>query len=410
MLRWWLELPVLGYFTCYVCTGSVVCGAVGRSGIIHYSLFIIHSPVPRILVALGTRPEAIKLAPVINALRSEPERYRTCVVFTAQHRDLVDPVFRFFGITPDHDLDLMRHAQDPSAVLARVLESITPIYHKEKPDRVIVQGDTTTALAAALAAFHMRIPVAHVEAGLRTGNRYDPFPEEMNRRLITRLADLHLAATEGNRQTLLDEGVDGGAIVVTGNPIIDALKLITGSAPAMQTNQGRRRIVLTAHRRENFGEPMAEIFRAINTIIERYDDVEVVYPKHPNPAVGDAAARWLKKHPRLFVVPPMDYIEFVRLMAGAYLILSDSGGIQEEAPALGVPLLVMRSTTEREEMITSGNGKLVGITEQAIVESAAELLDNREVHAVMARPAFPFGGGDAAERIVAALAFPPPLS
>lgn len=352
---------------------------------------------------LGTRPEAIKLAPVINALRREPERFRTRVVFTAQHRDLVDPVFRFFGIVPEHDLDLMRHAQDPSGVLARVLETITPIYRQEKPDRVIVQGDTTTALGAALAAFHLRIPVAHVEAGLRTGDRYDPFPEEMNRRMITRLADLHLAATEGNRQTLLNEGVEADSIVVTGNPIIDALQQITALQPAATESRGLRRIVLTAHRRENFGEPMAEIFRAVNTIIERYEDVEVVYPKHPNPAVGEAASHWLRKHPRLHVVPPMDYIEFVRLMAGAWMILSDSGGIQEEAPALGVPLLVMRSTTEREEMIRSGNGRLVGITEEAIVSSAAELLDNSELHAAMARPAFPFGEGDAAKRIVAAL-------
>jgi UDP-N-acetylglucosamine 2-epimerase (non-hydrolysing) len=326
------------------------------------------------------------------------------VVFTAQHRDLVEPVLRFFDIVPDVDLDLMRHAQDPSGVMARVLEAITPIYRERRPERVIVQGDTTTALAAAMAAHHLRIPVGHVEAGLRTGNRYDPFPEEMNRRLITRLADLHFAATEGNRATLLAEGVDDASIVVTGNPIIDALNQIRASAPpALQQADRRRRIVLTAHRRENFGEPLAEIFRAVNTIVERFDDVEVVYPMHPNPAVAEAAGLWLRTHPRLRVVAPMDYIEFVRLMAGAYMILTDSGGIQEEAPALGVPILVMRSTTEREEVIRSGNGRLVGIAEQAIVDAAAALLENRDLHASMSRPSFPFGSGDAARKIVEAL-------
>ena len=358
----------------------------------------------RILVAFGTRPEAIKLAPVIDALRADPARFDTRVVFTAQHRDLVEPVLRFFGIAPDDDLDLMRHAQDLSGVMARVLEAITPIYRDWAPDRVIVQGDTTTALAAAMAAHHLRIPVGHVEAGLRTGDRYDPFPEEMNRRLITRLADLHFAATEGNRATLRAEGVDDASIVVTGNPIIDALGRITASTSApSRTADGIRRIVLTAHRRENFGEPLGEIFRAVNTIVERYDDVEIVYPMHPNPAVAEAAGRWLRPHPRLHVVSPMDYIEFVRLMAGAWMILSDSGGIQEEAPALGVPILVMRSTTEREEVIRSGNGRLVGITEDAIVRAAVELLENRELHASMSRPAFPFGSGDAARRIVEAL-------
>jgi UDP-N-acetylglucosamine 2-epimerase (non-hydrolysing) len=355
----------------------------------------------KILIAFGTRPEAIKLAPVVERLRREPESFEITVVLTGQHRELVDPILKFFEITPDHDLDVMRPGQSPSEVTVRVLEAIEPVYRQVRPDRVIVQGDTTSAFAAALDAHYLKIPVAHVEAGLRTGQRYDPFPEEMNRRLITQLADMHFAATEGNQRTLLYEGVDPGTIHVTGNPIIDALEKIVAAQHAQTTGASAERdlIVLTAHRRENFGEPLANIYRAVNRIVEEFPTVEVVYPMHPNPSVIETAKQHLKDHPRIRCIEPLDYISFVRMMSTAKFIMTDSGGIQEEAPALGKPVLVMRRTTERSEVLESGNGLLVGIDEDTIVQAARRLLTDREHYARMSNKAYPFGQGDAADRI-----------
>lgn len=357
----------------------------------------------KITVVFGTRPEAIKLAPVIDALKRRPD-VETRVVLTAQHRDLVDPVLRFFDIVPDHDLDIMEAGQGPSDVTARVLVALQDIIRNERPDCVVVQGDTTSAMAAAMAAFYQKIPVAHVEAGLRTPDRYNPFPEEMNRRLISQLATIHFAATAANRDNLLHEHVPDEAIHVTGNPVIDALMQITSRdeplpAALAGIDTTKRIILLTTHRRENFGEPQRNIFEAVNQVVERHPDVEVVFPMHPNPAVKEAVNRHLHTHPRIKIIEPLDYIAFVRLMAMSHIIMSDSGGIQEEAPALGKPVLVLRTTTERAEVIESGNARLVGVSKEAIVENVEELLMRDEVYERMSRPSFPFGRGGAAERI-----------
>ncbi len=357
----------------------------------------------QILVVLGTRPDAIKLSPVVLALRKLAPAIETKVVLTAQHRDLVDPILRFFGILPDYDLNVMEVAQSPLEVMVRLLPGLETIYAAERPDWVVVQGDTTTALAAAQAAFYRQLPVAHVEAGLRTPERYDPFPEEMNRRLISQLADVHFAATESNRENLLREGIDPGAIHVTGNPVIDALQEISERGDLQDQGGTRedkgRTILLTTHRRENFGEPQRNIFGAINHLVEHYPDLHVIFPVHPNPAVVEAARRHLLPHPRIQLVEPLDYIPFVQLMARSYFIMTDSGGLQEEAPALGRPVLVLRATTERAEAILSGNAILTGVDKGAIIDAASRLLDDPELYRRMSRPAYPFGAGGASAKI-----------
>ncbi|MEP7217426.1 MAG: UDP-N-acetylglucosamine 2-epimerase (non-hydrolyzing) [Bacteroidota bacterium] len=361
----------------------------------------------RILVVMGTRPDVVKLAPVVHALRRVGDRFDTRVLFTSQHRDLAASMIEYFDLRPDHDLDIMTAGQSPSGITARLLGLLDDLYEAERPDRVIVLGDTTSAMAAAMAAFHRKISVAHVEAGLRTGSRYNPFPEEMNRRLITQLADLHFAATEANRENLLRENVHPGSIHVTGNPVIDALGHILNDPAATAPRQAseilarrNRIILLTTHRRENFGEAQQAIFAAIGAIVEEHDDVEVVFPVHPNPAVAEAIAEWLPPHPRIHCIEPLDYPAFIRLLSLASLVLSDSGGLQEEAPALGRPLLVLRSTTERREAVDAGAAILAGVEEEAIVLHARRLLTDADVYAAMAVPRFPFGAGGAAERIV----------
>jgi UDP-N-acetylglucosamine 2-epimerase (non-hydrolysing) len=365
----------------------------------------------KIAVVLGTRPDAIKLAPVVGALRRDADAFETRVIFTSQHRDLAASILDYFDIIPDFDLEVMTEAQSPSDVAARVLERIDPILRAERPDMVLVQGDTTTAMAAALGAFHRAIPVGHVEAGLRTGDRYNPFPEEMNRRLVTQLASLHFAATEANRQALLAENVPDVSIHVTGNPVIDALHAIMADAsPALTpvvagdiASRGNRLLLLTTHRRENFGDPQREIFEAMAAIIERHDDVEIIFPMHPNPAVRAAIARHLPAHPRVHPIEPLDYPHFIHLLAKAHLVLTDSGGLQEEAPALGVPVLVLRTTTEREEMIAAGAGLLVGVRRDDIIEAASRVLNDDDAYRALAVPRFPFGAGGAGGRIAAIL-------
>ncbi len=365
---------------------------------------------PKILVALGTRPEALKLAPVITELRSRPNSFQLTVLLTGQHRHLVAPILRHFGIAADLDLDLMQPGQDPSHLTARILDAVEPVLASLEPDLVVVQGDTTTTFAVALAAHYGKVRVAHVEAGLRTPDRYDPFPEEMNRRLVTQLASIHLAATEGNRATLLGEGISGDSIFVTGNPIIDALETIThGKYDAaldsrFHLDESTTLIVLTAHRRENFNEGLGNIFRAVGRIVERHPSVVVVYPVHPNPMVSRAIARDLPDHPRIHRVEPLDYVEFIQLMNRAKFIMTDSGGIQEEAPALGKPVLVLRRTTERSEVLEAGNGILTGIEEAAIVNAAERLLSDAEHYESLSRPSHPFGLPGAARRIVDVLA------
>lgn len=362
-----------------------------------------------ILVVLGTRPDAIKLAPVVLALRRHSD-LRVRILTTAQHRDMVEPMLAAFGLAPDLDLDVMTHGQGPSTVAARVLERLDPILAAAPPSWLVVLGDTTTALAAALAAFHRRVPVAHVEAGLRSGVADNPFPEEMNRRAIAQIARLHFAPTERNRAHLLREGIEPEQIEVTGNTVIDAVEIIVGAAPPLPPvvagvlARGSRLLVLTAHRRENHGAPLRSIYRAARRIVERYGDVEVVAPIHPNPNVVETAAEVLGDHPRLHRVEPLFYPPFLASLASATLVLTDSGGLQEELPALGVPVLVLRTTTERPELIESGGGILVGVDEEKIVAETCGLLENADRLGAMAQRRYPFGEGGAAQRIAEHLA------
>lgn len=373
----------------------------------------------RVLVVLGTRPEAIKLAPVIAALRADG-RFRVRVCATAQHRQMLDQALRAFAIVPDVDLDLMRAGQEPPAVTAAVLNAIDPVLRAERPDAVVVQGDTTTAFAAALAAFHRRVPVAHVEAGLRTRDRFFPFPEEANRRLLAVVADLHFAPTAGARQHLIAEGVPARSVRVTGNTVIDALRLVrrrlrTPAARRYWQEHFRRAweldleagalpiVLVTGHRRESFGRPLRQVCLALRDIA-RSRPVRVVYPVHLNPEVRCPVRALLAGEDNVHLIEPLDYEPFVFLMDRARLILTDSGGIQEEAPALGKPVLVLRRETERPEGVRSGGVELVGTDRRAIVRRALRLLDNPAAYRRMARPACPYGDGRAAGRIVEALA------
>lgn len=357
-------------------------------------------------IVFGTRPEAIKLAPVIAELQRR-EEFATTVVFTAQHRDLVTPILAYFGIEPDVDFDLMQEGQSPAQIAAGILQHAEPLFARTAPDCVVVQGDTTTAMAAALAAFYSKIPVVHVEAGLRSGDSSNPFPEEMNRRLISSLASLHCAPTERNRQNLLDENVSAESIVLTGNPVIDALLPIAGDngeLPAhLQPTPGKRLLLLTTHRRENFGEPHRAVFRAVVRIVESHPDVEIIFPVHPNPAVREVVFAELSGRDRIRLVAPPDYVSFTRLLGRSFLVLTDSGGIQEEAPALGKPVVVLRSTTERPEIVATGNAVLAGVEEESIVEIVGRLLADTAAYERMACPAFPYGNGTAAQSIADAM-------
>ncbi|MCB0711362.1 MAG: UDP-N-acetylglucosamine 2-epimerase (non-hydrolyzing) [Ignavibacteriae bacterium] len=364
------------------------------------------NPVQKVLLVFGTRPEAIKLAPVVLALRERPEKFATTVVTTGQHRHLVTPILQFFGITPDADLDIMREGQSPADAVVRTIERLTPILTEENFDRLIVQGDTSSAVGAALAGFYAKVPVAHVEAGLRSGRVDDPFPEEMNRQLISRLANLHFAPTEGNRESLLREGVTGETIHVTGNTVIDALYNIVERTQnrelpeALKGLEEKKVMLLTTHRRENIGERQRRIFEGINRLLREHEELAVVFPVHPNPNVRSAVTEILHPGERLRLLDPLDYIPFVQLMKHAWLILTDSGGVQEEAPALGTPVLVLRETTEREEAIASGNALLVGTSMERGVEAVETLLRDEEMYRRMATPAYPFGEGGVAKSIV----------
>jgi UDP-N-acetylglucosamine 2-epimerase (non-hydrolysing) len=364
----------------------------------------------KFFLIFGTRPEAIKLAPLVNCLRSCGDVFETRVCVTAQHRAMLDQVLSAFGIVPDHDLDCMRPGQSLSQSTARMLEALEPVLLAEKPDLVLVQGDTTTTLCGALAAFYQGIPVGHVEAGLRTGDFGQPFPEEMNRVLTTRLATLHFAPTQRAAANLAREGVDLAAVHVTGNTGIDAVLhvregLESGrlSAPALPGLDARRKlIVVTAHRRESFGDGLEQICRALLRLAAR-KDVQIVYPVHRNPEVREPVHRLLGAHPRILLTEPLDYIPFVDLMRRACLLLTDSGGIQEEAPSLGKPVLVLRDKTERPEAVEAGTVRLVGAAEDRIVSEAARLLDDPEEAARMSRVHNPYGDGCASNRIVAAI-------
>ena len=365
-------------------------------------------------MVFGTRPEAIKLAPVIQRLRrkSEEADVDTVVCVTAQHRQMLDQVLTLFDISVDHDLDVMEQDQTPTRVASEVLSSLEGVLAKEQPDWVVVQGDTTTVVAASLASFYAGVPVAHVEAGLRTHDRRQPFPEEIHRRVAGVIADLHFAPTALAKRNLLREGVPEEQILITGNPVIDALHQVLRLPPtpdvgnlieSLSTGEGRAGIVLvTAHRRENFGAPMESIARAILEIAERYmGRFHIVYPVHPNPSVSGPMHHFLDGAPGVILLPPLDYLSIAHLMREAHVVLTDSGGIQEEAPALGKPVLVLRDITERPEAVEAGTVKVIGTERGRIVAETAALLDDEDEYSRMARSVNPYGDGRASERIVA---------
>ena len=361
-----------------------------------------------VLVVFGTRPEAIKLAPVIAALRaSKTLTPRVCV--TGQHRQMLDQMLRVFAIAPDHDLAVMQPAQDLSDITARVILGLRDVLAGERPAAVLMQGDTTSAMAAALAAFYAGAPVGHVEAGLRTGRLDHPFPEEMNRRLVGQLAAWHYAPTEHAADNLRREGVDPARIVVTGNTVVDALRTVAAKplplpAPIDEAMlNGPRLVLVTGHRRENIGAGLEQLCAALRALADRYEDLLVVYPVHLNPAVEQPVRAALGHHPRILLTPPLDYLGFAAVLRHAHLAITDSGGVQEEAPSFGVPVLVTRAATERREALDAGTARLVGTDRDAIVAAATELLDDPTAHAAMRVAHNPFGDGNAASRIVAHL-------
>jgi len=364
----------------------------------------------KVLTVFGTRPEAVKLGPVILELARHTDQIESRVCVTAQHRDMLDQVLRIFAIEPDYDLDVMQDNQSPTRVAAAVLARLEPILRREQPDWVLVQGDTTTVAAAALAAFYARTHVGHVEAGLRTNDRWQPFPEEINRRVAGVIADRHFAPTARSRDNLLRENVPPESIIVTGNTGIDALRWITAQPECDEVREmfvgapESRVILVTAHRRENFGAPLRNVFLALRELAERYaGSVRIVYPVHRNPNVWGPAHDLLGDVPNVTLRPPLDYLAMLQLMQRAYLVVTDSGGIQEEATGLGIPALVLRDVTERPEGVETGALRLVGTERARIVAETSRVLDDRTEYERMAHAENPFGDGHAAEQIVASL-------
>ena len=365
----------------------------------------------KVMLVFGTRPEAIKMAPLVRAFQADKEHFEPIVCVTGQHREMLDQVLRIFQIVPQYDLNIMKPGQDLYDVTSRVLTEMHEVLLKEKPDLVLVHGDTTTSMSAALAAFYLQIPVGHVEAGLRTHDIYSPWPEEMNRQLTARIASYHFAPTALSKDNLLREGISEKNIFVTGNTVIDALHLMTDQMGIDREYQPANRMVLiTGHRRENFGNGLLHICQAIKTLAERYPDVAFVYPMHPNPHVREGIKqvfgidRFAEAaslcHGNLKFIEPLDYVQFVSLMAKATLILTDSGGIQEEAPGLGKPVLVMRNTTERPEAVEAGTVKMVGTDYKKIVSAVSTLLDDASAYQTMSKAVNPYGDGHACERIL----------
>lgn len=361
----------------------------------------------KIMTVFGTRPEAIKMAPLVHQLRQYNE-LEPFVCVTAQHRQMLDQVLEIFQITPDADLNVMKDRQTLIQITTRALEGLDEIMKKEKPDMVLVHGDTSTTFVASLAAFYNQIPVGHVEAGLRTWNKYSPFPEEVNRQLTGVMADLHFAPTSQAFQNLTRENKPADRIYITGNTVIDALKTTVRKDyhhPVLEKVAGKKLVLMTAHRRENLGEPMARMFRAIRRLVDKHPDIAVVYPVHLNPAVVEASEKYLGQHDRIHLIQPLDAVDFHNFMSRSHLILTDSGGIQEEAPAFGVPVLVLRDTTERPEGIAAGTLKLAGTEEETIFGLADELLTNQEAYDQMAKAANPYGDGEASRRICEAILY-----
>jgi len=364
----------------------------------------------RVLSVFGTRPEAIKMAPVVRALQRANDRFESHVCVTAQHRAMLDQVLEVFDLKADVDLDLMVPGQAPAAIAAGILDRLPPLLRRLRPDIVLVQGDTTTTFAASFAAFLERIPTGHVEAGLRTGDRWQPFPEEMNRVLTTRIAAMHFAPTPAARDTLLGEGIPAADVYLTGNTVIDALlqtvrKEYRFRTPALAALDPDRRLVLvTTHRRESFGAPLRSTCAAIRDLAARFPELQFVLPVHPNPEVKRTVEELLCDIPGMHLIPPVDYLEFVHLLSRADVVLTDSGGLQEEAPSLGKPVLVLREVTERPEGVEAGTAVVVGTDRERIVTVASELLSSPEAYARMANAVNPYGDGRASDRILVALA------
>ena len=360
----------------------------------------------KVMTIFGTRPEAIKMAPLVLELQKHPEKIESIVTVTAQHRQMLDQVLNIFGITPDFDLNIMKDRQTLIDITTRGLEGLDKVMKEAKPDIVLVHGDTTTTFIASLAAFYNQIPVGHVEAGLRTWDKYSPYPEEMNRQLTGVMADLHFSPTAKSATNLQKENKDESRIFITGNTAIDALKTTvkeTYSHSVLEKLGNDRLVLMTAHRRENLGEPMRNMFRAIKRLVDKHEDVQVVYPVHMNPVVRETANDILGEHNRIHLIEPLDVIDFHNVAARSYLMLTDSGGVQEEAPSLGVPVLVLRDTTERPEGIEAGTLKLAGTDEETIFNLADELLSNKEAHDKMTKASNPYGDGRASERIEEAI-------
>ena len=376
----------------------------------------------RIMLVFGTRPEAIKMAPLVQEFRKHPDQYETLVCVPGQHREMLDQVLNIFGIVPDYDLNIMKPGQDLYDVTARILSGMRDILTRTRSDVVLVHGDTTTSMTVALAAFYQQIPVGHVEAGLRTHNIYSPWPEEMNRQITGRIATYHFSPTPLSRENLLREGIDKSRILVTGNTVIDALYAVVNKikddvplqlslekelkaagydTDRLVTEEGRRLVLITGHRRENFGDGFLHICRAIKMLSEKYPDVDFVYPMHLNPNVRKPIKEVFGENcqSNLFFIEPLEYLSFVYLMEKSHIVLTDSGGIQEEAPGLGKPVLVMRDTTERPEALEAGTVKLVGTDYDKIVSEVSSLLDDAQYYEKMSQAVNPYGDGKACERI-----------
>ena len=362
------------------------------------------------MTVFGTRPEAIKMCPLVLEMRKYPEYIQPIVAVTAQHREMLDQVLDLFGIVPDYDLNIMTSGQTLYDVTTRALMGLKPVMEEAKPDMVLVHGDTTTTFAGALAAFYAQIPVGHVEAGLRTGNKYSPYPEEMNRKLTGAIADMHFAPTATSKGNLLKENVNPASILITGNTVIDALQTTVHGDYHFADEDfnrvfatGHKLILMTTHRRENLGEPMRHVYRALKSVIETHENVEAIFPVHKNPKVREIVNQELGHLSRVHLIEPMDYEPFANLMAKVDIVLTDSGGIQEEAPALGKPVLVLRDTTERPEAVEAGTVKLVGTAYEDVLQETNRLLDDDEHYRSMAEAANPYGDGKACERIIKAI-------
>lgn len=362
----------------------------------------------KVMSIFGTRPEAIKMAPVVLEMKKYPEFIESIVTVTAQHREMLDQVLNLFKIEPDYDLNLMAKNQTLFDITSRVLLGLNTVLTETKPDVILVHGDTTTTFASALAAFYQQIKVGHVEAGLRTGDKFSPFPEEINRKLTGSLADFHFAPTKSSKENLLKENTPVGNIFMTGNTVVDAFKATVKADyiftdPSLENchlNSNSRFLLVTTHRRENLGEPLRNIYRALRSVIHEYPDVEIIFPMHKNPKVRSIVAEELGNEPRIHLIEPLDYEPFANLIAKSYIILTDSGGIQEEAPAMGVPVLVLRDTTERPEAVDAGTVKLVGTSYEKIYAELKSLLDSETEYQKMAESCNPYGDGLAARRII----------